>query len=362
MLLLQQPMSKMMTIYMVFDALKAGKIKLDDEFTVSEHAWRQTYKQDESSMFLPINGRVKVEDLIRGVIIQSGNDATVVLAEGLAGSEQQFVDEMNEKAKQIGLTDSHFMNPHGMPDPNHYSTARDLATLAERLIVDFPEYYHFFGELEGHPVIPSVDGYPEILRIEGVEGVQLSAETLAPFQAYNKWHSDVTFRERPSIASILSARHLPPLGGDTMWAVAAAAYAGLPQAVKDRIDGLEAEHDIVRSFGGRVSEEKKAQLAKDFPPVRHPVVRTHPETGRKTLFVNAFFTERLCGVGHEESEYLLDRLCQQAMHPEWQVRLRWEPGTVAFWDNRATQHYASSDYYPRRRVMERVAIKGDRPF
>jgi D-alanyl-D-alanine carboxypeptidase (penicillin-binding protein 5/6) len=141
-------MSKMMTIYMVFDALKAGKIKLEDEFTVSEHAWRQTYKQDESSMFLPINGRVKVEDLIRGVIIQSGNDATVVLAEGLGGSEQQFVDEMNDKAKQIGLTESHFMNPHGMPDPNHYSTARDLATLAERLIVDFPEYYHFFGELE----------------------------------------------------------------------------------------------------------------------------------------------------------------------------------------------------------------------
>ena len=141
-------MSKMMTIYMVFDALKAGKIHLDDEFTVSEHAWRQTYKQDESSMFLPINGRVKVEDLIRGVIIQSGNDATVVLAEGIGGSETQFVDEMNEKAKQIGLTDSHFMNPHGMPDPNHYSTARDLATLAERLVTDFPEYYHFFGELE----------------------------------------------------------------------------------------------------------------------------------------------------------------------------------------------------------------------
>src|SRR5271169_3594241 len=95
-------MSKMMTIYMVFDALKAGKIHLEDEFTVSEHAWRQTYKQDESSMFLPINGRVKVEDLIRGVIIQSGNDATVVLAEGIGGSETQFVDEMNAKAKEIG--------------------------------------------------------------------------------------------------------------------------------------------------------------------------------------------------------------------------------------------------------------------
>ena len=141
-------MSKMMTIYMVFDALKAGKIKLDDEFTVSEHAWRTTYKQDESSMFLPINGRVKVEDLIRGVIIQSGNDATVVLAEGLGGSEAEFMTELNAKAQQLGMTNSHFVNPHGMPDPEHYSTARDLSTLAQHLVNDFPEYYHFFGELE----------------------------------------------------------------------------------------------------------------------------------------------------------------------------------------------------------------------
>jgi len=141
-------MSKMMTIYMVFDALKAGKIKLDDTLTVSEKAWRTTYKQDESSMFLPIGGQVTVEELIRGVIIQSGNDATVVLAEGLGGSEQEFVTEMNDKAKQLGMTNSHFMNPDGMPDPEHYSTARDLATLAAHLIEDFPEYYHYFGELE----------------------------------------------------------------------------------------------------------------------------------------------------------------------------------------------------------------------
>jgi len=141
-------MSKMMTIYMVFDALKAGKLKLDDEFTVSERAWRSTYKQDESSMFLPINSRVKVEDLIRGVIIQSGNDATIVLAEGLAGSVEAFMTEVNAKAQEIGLANSHFTNPAGMPDPEHYSTARDLATLAERLITDFPDYYHYFGELE----------------------------------------------------------------------------------------------------------------------------------------------------------------------------------------------------------------------
>lgn len=217
----------------------------------------------------------------------------------------------------------------------------------------------FFGELEGHPVIPSVEGYPEILRIEGVEGVQLTAETLAPFQAYNKWHTDVTFRQRPSITSILRARVLPPLGGDTMWADTAAAYAGLPQAVKDRIEGLEAEHDIVRSFGGRVSEEKRAQLARDFPPVRHPVVRTHPETGEKILYVNYTFTSRIIGLTEEESDSLLRLLFDRIKVPEYQVRFRWTPNAIGIWDNRSTQHYAVGDYWPAHRVLERVTVSGD---
>lgn len=216
-----------------------------------------------------------------------------------------------------------------------------------------------FGELEGHPVIPSVEGYPEILRIEGVEGVQLSAETLAPFQAYNKWHTDVTFRQRPSIASILRARILPPLGGDTMWADTAAAYAGLPQPVKDRIEGLEAEHDIVRSFGGRVSEEKRAQLAQDFPPVRHPVVRTHPETGAKILYVNYTFTSRIVGLPEEESDSLLRLLFDRIKVPEYQLRFRWTPNAIGIWDNRSTQHYAVGDYWPEHRVLERVTVSGD---
>jgi taurine dioxygenase len=217
----------------------------------------------------------------------------------------------------------------------------------------------YFGELEGHPVIPHVDGYPEILRIEGVEGVQLTAETLAPFQAYNKWHTDVTFRQRPSIASILRARVLPPLGGDTMWADTAAAYAGLPQAVKDRIEGLEAEHDIVRSFGGRVSDEKRAQLARDFPPVRHPVVRTHPETGEKILYVNYTFTSRIVGLPEEESDSLLRLLFDRIKVPEYQVRFRWSANAIGIWDNRSTQHYAVGDYWPAHRVLERVTVSGD---
>ena len=137
-------MSKTMTMYMVFDALKSGSLKLTDELPVSEKAWRM----EGSKMFIEVGKRIKVEDLIQGVIVQSGNDAAVVLAEGLGGTEENFAKVMTAKAKEIGLTDSNFVNATGWPDPNHYSTARDLATLGLRLINDFPEYYHYFSEKE----------------------------------------------------------------------------------------------------------------------------------------------------------------------------------------------------------------------
>ena len=135
-------MSKVMTAYLVFDYLKQGRAKFDDELPVSEHAWRT----GGSKMFVPLGGRIKIEDLVRGMVVQSGNDACVVLAEGLAGSEQAFVDQMNQKAKEIGLTDSHFADVNGLPNPDHYMTARDLATLALRTIKDFPEYYKYYSE------------------------------------------------------------------------------------------------------------------------------------------------------------------------------------------------------------------------
>jgi serine-type D-Ala-D-Ala carboxypeptidase (penicillin-binding protein 5/6) len=137
-------MSKMMFYYTVFSYLKDGKAKLDDMLPVSEKAWRT----QGSKMFVPLGGKVKIEDLLRGVIIQSGNDACIVLAEGLAGSEQAFVDVMNKKAQEIGLTGSHFANVTGLPDPEHYMTARDLATLAKHIITDFPEFYKFESEKE----------------------------------------------------------------------------------------------------------------------------------------------------------------------------------------------------------------------
>ena len=135
-------MTKLMTAYIVYGMLKAGRLKLDQELPVSEKAWRM----GGSKMFVPLGQTVKVEDLIRGMIIQSGNDACIVLAEGIAGSEDQFVDLMNQKAKEIGLTNSHFADATGWPNPEHHMSVHDIATVARRLIMDFPEYYHFNSE------------------------------------------------------------------------------------------------------------------------------------------------------------------------------------------------------------------------
>jgi serine-type D-Ala-D-Ala carboxypeptidase (penicillin-binding protein 5/6) len=137
-------MSKIMTAYLVFDMLRQGRASLEDELPVSERAWRL----QGSKMFVPIGGRIKIDDLLKGMIIQSGNDACLVLAEGLAGSEEGFVELMNQKGTEIGLKDSHFTNVSGLPDPNHWMTARDLVTLAIRTIKDFPDYYHYYGQVD----------------------------------------------------------------------------------------------------------------------------------------------------------------------------------------------------------------------
>src|SRR5690606_39634173 len=142
-------MAKLMTLAVVFNEIKAGRVSLDDEFFVSENAWRTGgASSGGSTMFAELNSQIRVEDLIRSVIIQSGNDAAIVLAEGIAGSEASFAAMMNELARQIGLNDSNFTNSTGLPDPDEFSTARDLADLGRYLIREFPEYYHYFSELE----------------------------------------------------------------------------------------------------------------------------------------------------------------------------------------------------------------------
>jgi D-alanyl-D-alanine carboxypeptidase (penicillin-binding protein 5/6) len=162
-------MSKVMTMYLVFEALKEGRLKLDDTFPVSEKAW----KMQGSKMFVPIGANVRVEDLIRGVIIQSGNDATIVLAEGLAGSEEAFAVRMNEKAAELGMKDSHFVNASGWPDPDHYSTAHDLTLLGRALVQNFPEYYKYYAETEyTYNKIKQGNRNPLLYKSMGADGIK----------------------------------------------------------------------------------------------------------------------------------------------------------------------------------------------
>ncbi|MEE9608821.1 MAG: TauD/TfdA family dioxygenase [Myxococcota bacterium] len=210
-----------------------------------------------------------------------------------------------------------------------------------------------FGALDEHPFLPAKDGRPDVVRFE-------KSEVTAGVE--NIWHSDVSWRELPPLGSMLHAIDVPEVGGDTLWADMEAAYEGLSDEVRERIEGLEAVHDFANTFGRALSPEKLAENRRRFPPVAHPVVRTHPVTGRRSIYVNAIFTSHIVGLEPEQSDALLRLLCAQAHVPEYQCRFRWEGDSVALWDNRSAQHYAASDYWPRRRVMERVAIIGDRPF
>ena len=213
-----------------------------------------------------------------------------------------------------------------------------------------------FGDLEVHPFAPHKPDYPEVLAITHNEKNKGKENT---------WHSDVTWRLEPSLGSILRAIELPPVGGDTLFADMYAAYEGLSDEVKARIEGAMAVHDFahfrtaMRKRG--LSEEAIQAMNEKYPMVEHPVVRTHPETGRKAIYVNAAFTQHIVGMEKADSDALLAHLYAQAAIPEYQCRFRWEPNSIAFWDNRASQHYAASDYFPAVRRMERVTVIGDRP-
>lgn len=217
----------------------------------------------------------------------------------------------------------------------------------------------YFGELEGHPITATVPGFPEILFIEAADGMKLSEPLIPIARPANKWHTDVTFREKPSTAGILRMRKKPPIGGDTIFADTALIYSDLPPDVKAKIDNLDAEHDILRSFGYRVSAEKAAKLSAEYPPRVHPVVRRHPETGERHLFVNHVFTSRILGLEEKEAADLLAYLLERVKAPEYQIRFKWTENAIAFWDNRATQHYGVLDYWPHERVVERVTVAGE---
>ncbi len=224
---------------------------------------------------------------------------------------------------------------------NQNISATEQMTFAER-----------FGELEEHPFLDANEDHEQVVRFEKGED-QVGYENL--------WHSDVSWRERPALASVLRSIEVPKHSGDTLFADMVTAYEGLDDDLKTRIEGLRAVHDFTHSFGRGLDAQALAERQKEFPPVSHPIVRTNPDTGRKILYVNSVFVSHIEAMDAGEGAHLLEALCRQALVPEYQCRFRWEPGCVAIWDNRSTQHYAASDYWPRRRVMERVAITGERP-
>ncbi|MFI8420964.1 TauD/TfdA dioxygenase family protein [Streptomyces sp. NPDC085479] len=205
-----------------------------------------------------------------------------------------------------------------------------------------------WGPTEPNPFFPKT----------GDAGISRLAKDAKAAGNKNIWHSDHSFMANPSLGAVLRAVEVPEAGGDTMWADMAAAYDNLPDDLKARIEDLTAVHDWEASWGALMSDEQKAAFRADWPRVEHPVVVRHPRSGRKTLYVNEPFTRFIKGLSEAENRELLDILVLQARVPEFQIRFHWEPGSLVVWDNIATQHYAVNDYFPRRRVMERIAIAG----
>jgi taurine dioxygenase len=221
------------------------------------------------------------------------------------------------------------------------------------------------GKLEDHPMAPSHPDAPGL--------VQIYKNPETPIDAYeNAWHADGTWRETPALGCVLRCIECPPVGGDTMWANMVLAFDKLPAHVKQDIEGLIANHSFNSSFAAAMPQEKRLAMKAKYPDAEHPVVRTHPETGEKILFVNAFtthfvnyHTKRNVRYGQDYNKNgadLMQYLISQAYNPEYQVRWRWKPYSMAMWDNRSTQHYAVMDYPPCHRKMERAAIVGDKPF
>jgi taurine dioxygenase len=222
-----------------------------------------------------------------------------------------------------------------------------------------------FGELEDHPVVGSDPEHPGLVRIY--------KDLNSPPEHYeNGYHADATWRECPQFGAVLRCIECPEAGGDTIWVNMVKAYEDLPEHIKTQIEGLRARHSIEYTFGAAMPMARRHALKAQYPDAEHPVVRTHPETGEKVLFVSGFATHFVNFHTPKNIRYgqdfapgganLLNYLIGRAAIPEYQVRFRWKKNSVALWDNRATQHYAVQDYYPAVRKMERAGIIGDRPY
>ena len=216
-----------------------------------------------------------------------------------------------------------------------------------------------FGDLHIHPIYPVLPDLPEIMLIDTHEGF---------LPDNDNWHTDVTFSQTPPLGAVLAAKQLPSVGGDTLWSSGTKAYQALSEPFKVFLDGLTAQHSVVKSFpadrwaNGEEAKIKYESAVAKHPIVNHPVIRTHPVTGEKGLFVSEGFTTRINELSSKESDLVLNYLYTHISKPEFTLRWHWQKDDIAFWDNRLTQHYAVADYLPERRIMHRATIVGDKPF
>jgi len=241
---------------------------------------------------------------------------------------------------------------------------RELAVLHEVVFLRdqhieaaaFQAFAESFGAVLDHPAYGTVAGAPLVQVLESTADAPSKIEV---------WHSDMTFSAQPPSFTLLHGQIIPPYGGDTLWASATGAYDGLSQPMQEMLDRLTAVHDFRHGFAESLAEaggpERLAGAIAANPPVEHPLVRTHPETGRRGLYANALFTTRIKELSSFESEQMLDFLYRHTITDEYTVRLKWQPGTIAIWDNRSTQHKPVNDFFPQHRRMHRVTIQGDRP-
>ncbi len=214
-----------------------------------------------------------------------------------------------------------------------------------------------FGPLQTHPAYETREGFPEITVLES------TAEKPSRIEA---WHSDMTFRQHPPMGTVLRSRIIPQRGGDTLFASMTAAFDSLSKPLQQFLEGLHAVHDFTWGFKESLAEtggkKRLARAVADNPPVTHPVIHTHPETGRKVLFVNSLFTTHIEGLAPGESRALLDFLFEHIRTEEFSCRFQWTENAIAIWDNRSTQHKPVNDYFPAHRCLERITIDGDKPY
>ena len=219
------------------------------------------------------------------------------------------------------------------------------------------EIAEHFGSLQSHPAYSSPDGYPEITILESTAEKPTKIES---------WHTDMTFLQSPPLCSILRSKICPPKGGDTMWSSMNGAYENLSPAMQSFLSDKTAEHDFSYGFKESIAEPGGRERLKDAieenPPVCHPVIRTHPQTGKKSIFVNPLFTTKINELSKQESDALLKFLYDHSITPEFTCRFSWTPNAIAIWDNRCTQHKPINDYFPAHRLLERITVDGDTPY